>query len=341
MKKNITLQDIANMAGVSRATVSYVLTGKKRVSKEVTERVISIAEKEGYVHKKSMKSNRERNKGAAIGFVVLPNWVQPKEDFFVFATLEGIYSQAKKGGFSLIYNRINRFDGLEERLVTEIHETMEGVVVLNPGDDALYDNFMNNLKKHNIPHVLIGTPNDEETYYIDVDVISAAYQSTSLLLSKGCKHIMCIDNPKGMKQSTQILRGCRLAFEERDLQWDEKRRMLSKNTSIEEGERIVESIISSGIKVDGFVTPNDILARGIIIALRRFQKRIPEEVKIVSLGGGVISNQISHPRISAVDYNPYQMGQEAANMLIEIINKKRMRPTHSVFPAILIERETS
>jgi LacI family transcriptional regulator len=94
-------------------------------------------------------------------------------------------------------------------------------------------------------------------------------------------------------------------------------------------------------KVDGFITPNDVLAQGVVIALQKMKIRIPEDCKVISLGGGVISSQISYPRISSVDYNPYQMGQEAAAMLLDIISKKRMRPTHSVFAAILIERETT
>jgi LacI family transcriptional regulator len=342
VKKHITLEDIASAAGVSRATVSYVLNGKRKVSKETADKIRSIAADLGYLDNRSSKSEKDRAKNSFIGFLVLPNRVQPDEDTFVISIQEGIHYSLKASGQFLVYHRLDEFGDAQDPALLKFIESVRGLIILNPGDDEVYENFMEMLGVRGIPHVLIGSPNSEDTtYYVDMDVVSAAYQSSSLLLAKECKRIVYIDSHKGMKQSSQILKGFHLAHEERDLPWLEENLIHAEETSIEEGVRIARSILASGTKVDGFITPNDVLARGVIIALQQLQVRVPEDCKVVSLGGGVISRQISYPRISAVDYNPFQMGSEAAGMLQEIISKKRMRPTHSVFPAILIERETS
>ncbi|NLB17689.1 MAG: LacI family transcriptional regulator [Syntrophomonadaceae bacterium] len=341
MKKNLTQEDIAIAAGVSRATVSYVLTGKKKVSKETTDKVLKIAASYGYLNTRLKKSGKDRAKNSFIGFLVLPNWVNPNEDYFVFAIQQGINTMLKKSGHRLVYNRLETFEEADVPELLNFVKSVKGLIILNPGNGAVYENFMEWLHSRGVHHVLIGSPNDEDTYYVDMDVVSSGYQCASKLLSKGCKNIVYIDSHKEMKQSSQILKGFHLAHEERELQWIEENVIHVEDSSIEEGMRLAHSVIASGKKVDGFVTPNDILARGVIIALQQQQIKIPEEIKIVSLGGGVISSQISYPRISAVDYKPYQMGMEAAEMLMEIISKKRMRSTHSIFPATLIERETS
>jgi len=341
VKKHSTLEDIAIAAGVSRATVSYVLTGKKKVSRETTEKILGIATSLGYLDTRFSKSTKEKAKTPFIGFLVLPNRVRPDEDYFVFSIQEGIHDTLKSSGQCLVYNRLQQFDDAQDPVLMRFVDSVKGLIILNPGDDAIYERFMENLRSRSVPHVLIGSPNSENTYYVDMDVVSSAYQSSSLLLSKGCRHIIYIDSHKGMKQSSQILKGYHLAHEEREIPWSEEHLIHAEGTSIEEGMRIARAAITSGKKVDGFITPNDILARGVIIALQQLQVKVPQDCKVISLGGGVISSQISFPRISAVDYNPFQMGTEAAVMLLEIISKKRMRPTHSVFPAILIERETS
>lgn len=341
MDKKATLADIATLAGVSRATVSYVLTGRKKVGKETTERVLEIANELGYQQRESMQEGRDSIKENLIGLLVLPNWVKPEEDFFVFAILEGIQRRLKEVGLSIAYSRVNRLDDPHDNQLISFVSSVKGLIILNPGDDKLYDDFIANVKKLKIPHVLIGTPNDYNTFYIDMDIVSAAYQSASALLLKGCSNIYYIDSPEGMKQSNQILRGYKLAYDEQERPWDDSKLVHVKGTSFEEGMRIAEDLLAKGTKFDGIITSNDILARGILNTLQKYKYKIPEECKIISLGGGVVSSQISFPKISSIDYNPIEIGLEATDMLLEIISKKRMRVTHSLFPALLIERETS
>ncbi len=341
MEKKATLADIATLAGVSRATVSYVLTGRKKVSKETTEKVLKIAEDLGYQQRKSVRAGKDSVKKNLIGLLVLPNYVKPEEDFFVFAILEGIQKRLKEVGFSMAYSRINQLEDANDKLLLSFASSVSGLIILNPGDDQVYDDFITNVKKMNVPHVLIGTPNDDNTFYIDMDIVSAAYQSASALLLKGCSNIYYIDSPIGMKQSNQILRGYKLAYEEQERLWDDSKLVHVKGTSFEEGMRIAEELIANGTKIDGIITSNDILARGILNTLQKYKYKIPESCKIISLGGGVVSSQISFPKISSIDYNPVEIGIEAIDMLLEIISKKRMRVTHTLFPALLIERETS
>lgn len=341
MDKKATLADIATLAGVSRATVSYVLTGRKKVSKETAERVLEIANELGYQQRESAQKGRDSIKENLIGLLVLPNWVKPEEDFFVFAILEGIQKRLKEAGLSMAYSRINQLEDANDELLLSFASSVSGLVILNPGDDQIYDDFITNIKKLKVPHVLIGTPNDDNTFYIDMDIVSAAYQSASALLLKGCSNIYYIDSPIGMKQSNQILRGYKLAYDEQERPWDDSKLIHVEGTSFEEGMRIAEELLARGGKIDGIITSNDILARGVLNTLQKHKYKIPEECKIISLGGGVVSSQISFPKISSIDYNPIEIGGEATEMLLEIISKKRMRVTHSLFPALLIERETS
>lgn len=338
MSRKITLTDIAEKAGVSRATVSYVLNGKKKVSKDVADKVLEIAKSFNYRNAETDQLSRKL--GRLIGFLVLPNSVNPEEDTFSFCIQYGIDSHIEEKGYFLLYKRLEKLD-VQDRYLLDFLDSVEGLIIMNPRDDDAYRDFITYIREKGLRYVLIGTPDDENTFYLDMDVESAAYQASHLLLSKGCRNIVYIDTPIGMKQSTQIIRGYSLSLEERHLVWDSGNLVYVDTVSIEEGMHIAEKIIKERKNTDGFITPNEVLARGVLITLQRLGWAVPEKCKVVSLGGGSISGKLSYPLISAIDYNPKMMGVKAAKMLLEIMSRKRIKPTHILFPAVIKERETT
>ena len=339
MSKKVTLEDIAREAGVSRATVSYVLNGKKKVSKEVAETIQAIANKYHYTTASRVVAQKAGIK-PLIGFLVLPNPGGPNEDTFSYSVQEGIHELLSQKRYFLVYKRIYKSIDLELD-ISEFIDSVQGLILLNPRDDDPYKELIRALDERKVPHVLIGTPDEADTFYIDMDIESAAYQAAACVLKKGCDRVIFLNNPKGMKQNKQINAGYMAACNEYGKSLHEKEIIYVDEGTIEEGTIIARDLIRQNKKIDAFIAPTELLARGVLLALGEAEIRVPKDCKVVSLGGGDVGSLISFPSISAVDYQPYKMGYEAAVMLHEIITKKRLRPTHLVFPAVFHERQTS
>jgi LacI family transcriptional regulator len=337
--KKVTLDVIANEAGVSLATVSYVLSGKKKVSREVTEKIKRIAEAYNYTPL-SAGRNKRSSQSNLIGFLVLPNAVDPRDDLFAFTVQQGIYSKGAAEQYFLVYNKIDDINSGNADISGFI-EAVSGVIILNPREDNGYKSLLTALDESDKPYVLIGTPDSEDTFYVDMDIEGAAYQGANLLFELGCRDIIYVDSPLGMKQSVQIKSGYRLAGKDWDVTWQENNLIYAKEVSVPEGMRLTGDIIDGGTHFDAVITPNEILAKGVLTALDQYSVKVPERCKVLSLGGGINNLDPFSPKLTTIDYQPYTLGEEAMKMLVEIIQKKRIRPSHIILPAKLNRKQTA
>jgi DNA-binding LacI/PurR family transcriptional regulator len=87
------------------------------------------------------------------------------------------------------------------------------------------------------------------------------------------------------------------------------------------------------------VTSNEIQAWGAIKTFQELQINIPQEMAIVSMGGSSLSG-IGYPNLTTIDFSPRKIGRESAKMLIEVIERKRIRPSQLIVPGKLIERKS-
>ena len=102
--------------------------------------------------------------------------------------------------------------------------------------------------------------------------------------------------------------------------------------------KLTEKIIESKSIPDAFFAVNDDTAAGIIHALKRAGKRIPQDVSVIGFGDGIVA-QISDPTITTVEQNGYDMGVEACKLLIARIERGDSLPiVQETIPTRLILR---
>ncbi|MFK4996682.1 substrate-binding domain-containing protein [Bacillus sp. N9] len=112
-------------------------------------------------------------------------------------------------------------------------------------------------------------------------------------------------------------------------------------TTFEEAKEAMERFIKAGITFDGVFATNDWLALGALIALRENNISVPQDVKIIGFDNISIS-KYSYPSITTIDQDKKKLGQEAANALLNFINKEETRAKLDiVIPVTLVERETT
>ena len=180
-----------------------------------------------------------------------------------------------------------------------------------------------------------------KTSQVVVDDYLGAYKAVELLINKGCKKIVHLAGPETLEISKSRLKGYCDALESNGLKVDKNLIYPCTEGTYEESKVLTLEIIDSHPDIDGIFGNNDMAALGSILALQDLDIPIPEQVKIVGFSDWQLSNLIK-PRLSTVSQAGYEMGQEAASILINEIDSKTP-PVHikKVISTKLIERETT
>lgn len=307
----VTLKDIAEKASVSPMTVSKIIRGgNHRISKETEERVLKIAKDMGYVPNGAARSLKTR-KSKTIGFV-LPDIANP----FFPEIARGLDDQAKKHGYSVLMCNTDNDANEEVKAFRKLAEKMvDGIVFIH---SVANDNSMAHLNLK-VPVVYVDRgikdADQEDAGQIFLDVRSAFYDSTNLLIEKGCRNIAFISALyKGRDYRCE---GYSKALKDNGLFFNERfiyRGKYDVNTGVEG----VSQILKNNIHIDGIVCGDDLIAYGAMEAILSKKLRIPEDVKVIGFDD-IYFSQYSNPKLTTIAQPAYEMGIEAGKMLINHI----------------------
>lgn len=334
-KHNISIKEIAKLAGVSIATVSRVMNKTGRYSKETEERVLAIIEQYGYVSNNAAKSLRV-SESKTIG-LILPNI---KNNFFaaLASTVEEFFSERDYSVF--ICNTSNNsekernyFKKLESQLV-------DGILVIS-GQNSISDN----VTTRKIPMVLFDRfpANNMNLPVVCSDNYGGAFSATQLLIDRGCKNIVNINSHTAEYDRSQRRRGYQDCLSENGIVID-KKKILSvafDRPSLEQGDLLITEYLQKGLPLDGIFCASDSVAIGAMNALKRAGLRIPEDVKVVGFDDSVSARIIS-PALTSVARNPEQMAVSACKKLLSLIQGTEDEiPDHLIIPVEVVEREST
>lgn len=331
----VTIETVAQKVGVSTATVSYALSGKRKISQEVTEKILQAVEELNYRPSITAR-NLASSKTWTVGLYASPTQ-NIKEDYFFNNILAGVLDTLHTRKYQIqLYA-----DYLDEQNTDHpdlnMMQPIDGALIMNPRVNDLY---IQNIKERSIPYVVIGTPDKrEDSFYVDVDVTAGYYAMVNFLIKKGHKKIILMNGSAEYTQSEQRRAGYALAFRDNDLSFDPSW-IINVHMLEDEGYRVFNRIIATGDDFSAVVTFNDTIAVGVLRALKEHNILVPGKVAVLSAGNTMIT-RIHSPSISSLDMESYDMGLKAAELLIDVIEKKRIQPSHTIVQTHLVEREST
>jgi LacI family transcriptional regulator len=329
------MDTVARAAGVSKATVSYVLSGKRRISDEVSRRVWNAVEELGYRPHSAARS-LAISKTHAIGLFCSPTETL-REDPYFNQLLSGILDVLERRGYRLVlYPETGEEESTYEFCLPSA-QSMDGALIMNPRVDS---RGLTALHRGGMPLVVIGTPGGNTDYfYVDHDQAAIMYLAAEYLIDRGHRRILFINGPPEYVGSQQREEGFVLALQEYGIEQDP---LLSRHGKItlEDGERICSEAIEADVQFSAVLAMNDILAVGAIRALRLAGRDCPGDVAVVGSGDTLVA-ELHYPRLTSVKLYPYEQGQEAGAMVIDVIERRRLRPTHTIVPVTLVARESA
>lgn len=330
----VTIETIAKKVGVSNATVSYALTGKNRISEELRQHILATAKELGY-KPSILARNLATSTTKTIGLYTADSSYL-SEDIYFNSVLTGILDCLHKAGYNLELYPAYVDSTIDEVLHLNTRQALDGLLIMNP---LISNHYLDDVKQMGLPFVLIGLPMEihEEVFYVDFDLNASVYIAVERLLNKGRRRIGLINSAKKMSQTKHREDGFHQAFTDRDIPIPDL--ITHAGPTISDGDIACRELLAKDPEPDGIVVYNDLPAVGAIQALKDAKRRIPQDTAVIS-GGNTLIARIFQPSLTSVDPHPYQQGYRSAQLLLEVIQKKRLRPTHEILSVQLIERES-
>ena len=327
------LKDVAELAGVSAATVSYVLSGKRSISEDTKTRVMEAVEKLDYVPDLNARSLSMRD-SKLIG-VVVPQ-TEPGErlmfqNSFYSEALGSIEYYARQKGYHIL---ISATDANESYLTLAKKRNLDGIIVI-----GMYpDEFYHQMKKTQIPIVLIDSYTNDHYYHsVRIDDAYGSYLATKHLLENGHRDIaFFVGQIKENGVMKKRLVGYRQALEEFNIVFRQEL-VFEDKIDYESGIALSGKLLSSGVKATGIIAAADILAIGAMKGLYDAGCRVPDDYSVIGFDDLEISKYLT-PGLTTVKQQISLKGQRAVELLLKHIEDPNLPKQEEILPLELIER---
>ncbi|MBI5959964.1 MAG: LacI family DNA-binding transcriptional regulator [Chloroflexi bacterium] len=333
MTKRITLEGVAQLAGVSRATVSRVINDPTAVKPELRARVEKVIVETGYqpnLAARSLASSRSHLIG-----LIIPSLVQSLfTDPYFPSLIQGISQACNMHHYIL---SLFLFHSLEEEGQVYQRALNSGLVDGLIVTASIINNpYLPRLIQQKIPLVQIGRPfeNVEQISFVDVDNVSGAYRAAHHLIRLGRKRIAFIGGTLNTTVGIDRYTGYCSALREKGLVVDQSLTIFADFTRAD-GYAAMQQIIPH--HPDAVFVITDTMAVGALQALHEAGLRVPEDISVIGFDD-LTQAASSNPPLTTVRQPVRLLGTMAVDMLIDILETGLHPPRHTILPTELIIR---
>lgn len=320
----VSAADVARAAGVSPATVSYVMNGRSGVSEQMRERVLAIAEELG--HTSSMRAAQLRSQRTRVIGLVLTDIANP----FYTEVAAGAIDAARAQGYEVfLAHTQERSDTLAGVVDAMIARHVDGVVltVLHPDDGDV----IRRLRGAHIPFVQLSRRiHTLEADFVGIDDAAAATAIMDHVLDHGHTDVALIAGPPNSSASAARAQGFVTAAKARGVDLQGRRR-ISTYLSEDGGYRAVTRILADGAPPAALVCGSDAIALGAIGALGAHGLRVPDDVAVTGFDG-LFPRLSPLAELTTVSQPRREMAQAALDMLIRRIDGSGKAPQDVIRP---------
>lgn len=333
-----TLEKIAEIAGVSRSTVSRVVNGDPRVSTAARERVEAVISERHYVPNAAARSLASR-RTRIIGLLISPSVGVILSDPFFVDLIQGAVRASNDSEYILTIlmetgDSPKSADRIYRRFIRSRH--VDGVVILS---SVVEDPIVERLKGDNFPFVLIGRHPHHAVNFVDIDNRLAAREAVTHLLEHGYRRIGILNGPSNMIASIDRYAGYVNALQEAGHTPDPALTVYADFTrrgAYRAMTRLLDQLVSPP---DAMFVSSDTMASGVLQALRDHDLRVPEDVAVMGFDG-LDEALVSQPILSTVHQPIRELGAEGVRALIELLEHPEHAPIHRFLPFHLQTRRS-
>ncbi len=336
MFKKATLKDIAKELNITVSAVSKALSNHAGMSDTTKDMVKKTASKLNYQQNRIALSLKT-GKSHIIG-VMIPS----TEKLFFGSVVHGIEKVINPLGFNLLLFQTNESIEYEIKGIDTFLQANVDCIIASIAKETTHYEHYAEIKKRNIPLIIFDRAEESlGVHSVTIDDYKGGYMATEHLIKKGYKHIAHLAGLQHVQIFKDRFRGYRDALRANKMKYDESMVYYGKN-SIESGGEGMLNLLSKHSKIDAIFCVEDFTALGAMQVLKEKGIKIPKQMGVIGFANESFGKYIS-PTLTTIDQQTINMGEEAAKLFIELIDREDIyaKLESVVLQPIIIERESS
>jgi LacI family transcriptional regulator len=331
----LTIEQIAELADVSRSTVSRVLNNHPSVRPAVRDRILRIINENGYAPQAAARSLASRRTNV-IGLVIPRSAAVIFSDPFFPHVIQGITQACTNRGYFLMLSMVTADleQGFYNRIVRSRH--FDGVIMLSSDVD---DPILPLLMKDHTPLVLVGRhPYFTDLNWVDVENRAGAREAVTHLIKLGHTRIGMIAGPLQMAAALDRRDGYKQALLESALPIVPEL-IVEGNFTQQGGYQAMAHLLNLRERPTAVFVASDTMAIGALRAIHEAKLRVPEDIAIVSFDD-LPTASFATPPLTTMRQPIYEMGCAAAELLIEQLEGNNQMIVQRRMPTRLVIRQS-
>lgn len=337
MKKGhqVTMKEIAKKLGVSVSTVSRALKDSPELHPDTKQRIVEMAKSMNYQYNllaQSLRISRSKVLG-----VIVPELTS----HFFSSNISGIQDTAYKRGYNIMICQSNEsFEQEKANVRTLVSSQVDGLLISLSRETKSYEHIQE-LYDREIPFIMFDRVTEEiPVSKVTVDDAHGAYLAVQHLLDQGCKKIAYFSGPEDLYISKKRKEGYLEALAEYGIP-EKEIKVYFTDLTPEMNRQITLNMLESGDVPDAIFAMIDPLALDVMMVLKEKGIKIPEQIALAGFTNNPTS-AVVEPSLTTVSQPGYEMGQLAANHLLDQLDEiVSDDPQSFVLLTTLIERNSS
>ncbi|QJR82543.1 LacI family transcriptional regulator [Alteromonas pelagimontana] len=337
MKEKATSFDIAHIAGVSQSTVSRALNNSPLVNQETRDRVQRIARELNYKVDKNA-SNLRTQKSNTIALLLFED--PTSDDSMINPFFLSMLGSITRACANARYDLLVSFQNLDDDWHAEYEDSnkADGIILLGYGDYLSYRNKLSQLEEQGTHFVRWGAHDKEHPgVSIGCDNYQGGFDITEHLVKMGHRSFAFIgDAGSHAPEFMARHQGYVDALSKHGL-WTEDTPQFDAISTEDSGFHAVQELLEQEALPDAIVCASDLIAMGVLKALRLSPYSVPEDVAVVGYDNIQVSG-FTTPALTTVQQNTRLAGEILVNTLLKAIAKQEVHDY--LMPAELIIRQS-
>lgn len=333
---SVTIDDVAKHAGVSTATVSRYLNNSPLIAKKSAEKVQRSMEALNYQPSFVARSLANHSTSTIAFIIDSTNTETYGNDYFLRIQYGIEAALGKQGYYLLIISVANDKIGENNLRKLVMERRVEGIILPMA---LAKKSILSMLREEELPFVVIGRSQNRDFNWIDLDNEMGGRLATQKLLNSGSRHVAFISSSLEKSFVCERLAGYRAALEQFGLTYEKKLVVLGCQMA-ENGAAAAQRILNELRYVDGIICTDNAVAFGVVRALQQAGVSVPAQVQVITFDNSPVT-ELSEPKLSAVDIDVFQLGRQAANILLSSIEDASNSVQNSLIQVSIVSREST
>lgn len=322
-KKKPTICEVAEMAGVSRQTVSRVLNNHPDVAEETRNKILEVMRRLEYRPNAVARSLIKQTTNS-IGLVTAGlEFIGPS------VTMSGITKKAEQLGYGVYVKELPRFNPENIQYIIDwfLTRQVDGIIWAVPeiGDNRSWiDDFMDQIE---VPIIFLTAADRLNVSTVVIDNYQGAKIATDHIISRGKKKIAHISGPLDWWESKQRFLGWQDALMKEGIKPNENM-VAEGNWSSKSGKKAFDQLLCSFPEMDAIFVANDQMALAVLHTACEKGINIPKDLLVVGFDN-IPESEYFYPSLTTVSQDLLSLGSLAVEELIYLIRAKNLKQTTS------------